>query len=230
MYDFEDYYEPSEYEELIEETIDKIRNSILSRAKEDIEYRTHEVERLKEELEKEKRIRKKVQDGNKEKDKQIEDLKNKLEKKLTAYPHTEHNIGDEVWVLNHYRTETLYCEHCNGKGTIIGNDEKYGEVEFKCPYCLGSSYKRYADKSQKNLMKVEYTSYGVLRGCIDEIDISIDCHNEVDVDYYVKIYDVVKKYSSKEVFSNVEDAANYKDMRNNEEQAKAFKKYHLEDE
>lgn len=230
MYDFEDYYEPSEYDKLIEETIDKIRNGILSRAKEDIEYRTHEVERLKEELEKEKRIRKKVQDGIKERDGQIEDLKNKLEKKLTAYPHTEHNIGDEVWVLNYYRTENLYCEHCNGKGNIIANFDNYGEVEFKCPYCLGSSYKKYGDKSQKNLMKVDYNFYGLLRGYIDEIDISIDCHNDVEVDYYVKISCGVKKYSSKEVFSNVEDAANYKDLRNNEERAKALKKYHLEDE
>lgn len=181
MYDFEDYYYPSEDEILIDETVEKLKRSILERAKHDIESQTKEVEqerKLKEQYHKWYEIEltklKDKEKENKDLKKKIENLEMKLNSKLHSIPNHKYNVGDEIYTVGGSWGYYVTCPTCNGKGTIKATTEEYGEIEAICPDC---------GTNKKYKTKVEYRNLYPVKAKVCTVNIYLSAKDGLQICY-----------------------------------------------
>lgn len=146
MYDYDYYYEqePSEIDLLIEDTVDKIRRTIIEQAKEDVESETQKSKKIQEKYDTDKKhwldMNSELRSKNNKLQNELEELKTKYEKKRTEIPSLDFEIGETVYYINYDYNRKLVCPTCHGTGYVNFNTDEYGNITTSCPHCHGNSY------------------------------------------------------------------------------------------
>ena len=137
MYDdFEDYYEPSEVDQLVEEFKDKVREHLLPNIREEIERLNKENNDLRNKNEEYRKRESEI--GNKERDLKYkaENLKREVEREFY-----QSNIGDtlkdyidkaEVWFADQKGFPQEKCSLCNDKRKLVANFPNGKTTETNC--------------------------------------------------------------------------------------------------
>jgi len=154
---YEEYYEqePSEIDEIVEDTVNRITSIIKERAKDEIESSLKAAENRQQEI---AQLKKTIQKNNEDEKKlfdEISSLKADLEAKRTAIPTLPFEIGQEVWTIGYLETKKLKCPRCKGTGCIkvAVNGE---DLTAECPVCHRNNCLK--DKPKQ---AIEYCTYSV---------------------------------------------------------------------
>ena len=193
-----------EIDDLITETIDKIKETIMLEVKNEIDNQLHKAEIKQEEIDK---LNKSLRDRNK----MIDDLRNQvkslqadIDKKRTEIPTFEYELDEEVWVAKPTVMKELVCDTCNGKGRIEISTEDYGNIKINCPTC---EHRTYFSKG-KNMQKAEYCSYAPQKYPIKGINMQYSSDG-ISVCYAIENEGFV---DCKEVFKTKEECIRYCDV------------------
>lgn len=189
MYDYDYYYEqePSEIDILIEETVDKVRDTILLKAKDEVESQTQKAKKIQEQYDKDKRIWGEVHNREaaliKELTDKLNSLKEEYNKKRSEVPSLDFEIGEKVLEANlQYQDEELVCPTCNGEGRISVKLDEYGAVDVVCPHCKNNTY-----EGEKNLVrKIKYHQYKPRATTVVRATVSFEEDNRIYATYYTK--------------------------------------------
>ena len=197
-----------EIDDLITETIDKIKETIMLEIKDEIDNQLHKAEIKQEEID---RLNESLRDRNK----LIDDLRNQvkllqadIDKKRTEIPTFEYELDEEVWVAKSVEIEELVCSTCNGKGRIEISTEDYGNLKINCPTCECRTY----FSKGKNMQEVVYDRYAPQKYLIKGINIQYSSDG-ISVRYAIENRGFV---DSKEVFKTKEECIRYCDVLNTE--------------
>lgn len=197
-----------EIDDLITETIDKIKQTIELEVKNEIDKQLHKAEIKQEEIDK---LNKSLRDRNK----MIDDLRNQIkllqadiDKKRAEIPTFEYELNEEVWVAKSVEIKELVCSTCNGKGCIEISTEDYGNVTINCPTCECRTY----FFKGRNMKKVEYYRYAPQKYPIKGINMQYSSDG-ISVRYAIENEGFV---DSKEVFKTKEECIRYCDVLNKE--------------
>jgi len=158
MYDneFENYYEQSEVDQLVEEFKDKCREHLLPNIREEIEQLNKENTELR--IKNEEYKKRESEINNKERDLKYkgENLKREVEKEFY-----ESNIGDtlkdyieksEVWFADSKGFRQDKCSLCNGKRKLVANFPNGKTTETNCD-CSNLIHKFVPEASELSLIK-----------------------------------------------------------------------------
>lgn len=189
MYDYDYYYkqEPSEIDILIDETVDKIRDTILLKAKEDVESETQKSKKIQEKYDMDKKVWDEIRQRQ---NKQILELTNKLKnleeeynKKRSETPSLDFEVGEKVLEAElQYRSGALVCPTCKGKGKVNVQSEEYGDIEATCPHCKNNTY-----EGENNLVrKIEYHQYRPRTTTVVRATVHFEENNKMHTTYYTK--------------------------------------------
>lgn len=219
MYEDDYYYETNfpELDELITETCEKIKATILESSKEEIDKQLHLSEQKQKTI---NNLNSSISTYRKNVDtlnRQIEQLKQELEKKKTEIPSFEFNIGETVYVPreDYNQRQTLYCPVCNGKGKIVINTEEYGEIKTDCPCCNGRTYPRYGQPIKESI----YETIVPYKSNVEELRYTRTKGKES------KCYGINNRtYEEEEVFSTREECLEYCKVKTKENKEIAQKK------
>ena len=147
MYDYEYYYEqePSEIDLLVADTVNKIKKTILLKAKDDVEAETQKAAKVQEQFDIYKANSERAHKSKAEFIQKLQDeLKNltvEYNKKRTEIPTVDFDIGEKVFYITYdYEDKVLKCPTCNGTGKITCTLDEYGEVQADCPHCHGMTW------------------------------------------------------------------------------------------
>lgn len=146
MYDYDYYYEkePSEIDILIEDTVEKIRQTIIEQAKEDVESETQKSKKIQERYDTDKKhwldMNSELRSKNNELQNELKELKTKYEKKRTEIPSLDFEIGETVYYIGSRYDQKLVCLTCHGSGKVNLNTDEYGDITTSCPHCYGNLY------------------------------------------------------------------------------------------
>lgn len=139
-FDSYDYPELSELDQLVDDTTDKIKDMIVTEAKEKVDTI------LNKSKEAEKRLAvayKGIREAGEEISsltKENKKLKEELEQKRTSLNTLPFEIGQKVYYLKKWTCEEITCPLCKGTGKVTTHSDEYGDVEIKCPHCKDNSY------------------------------------------------------------------------------------------
>jgi len=158
MYDdeFENYYEPSEVDQLVEEFKDKCREHLLPNIREEIERLNKENNELKNKNEEYRKRESEI--NNKERDLKYkgDNLKREVEKEFY-----ESNIGDtlkdyieksEVWFADSKGFSQDKCSLCNDKRKLVANFPNGKTTETSCD-CSNLIHKFVPEISELSMIK-----------------------------------------------------------------------------
>lgn len=136
--DFEDYYEPSEVDQLVEEFRDKVREHLLPNIREEIERLNKENEKLRNKNEEYRKRESEINSKERDLKYKEDNLKREVEREFY-----EINIGDtlkqyiedcEIWFANTENYQNQKCNLCNSKRELVANfpDGKTTKKECSC--------------------------------------------------------------------------------------------------
>ena len=188
MYDYDYYYEqePSEIDLMVEEAVDKVKSTILLRAKDRVEQQTLKAEKIKKEYQDFKDGTKEIINDQKSKIKDLEnrliELKEDYIKKRTEIPTLDYEIGDKVWMPYRMSDKTLICPTCQGTGYVNIDTDNFGSVKISCPHCHGSEWKHKGDF----VKKIQYWEYQPMIRTICGVTIEINEQKQQTIYYKVK--------------------------------------------
>lgn len=154
-----------EIDDLITETIDKIKETIMLEIKDEIDKQLHKAEIKQQEIDK---LNESLRDRNNmiaELRNQVKSLQADIDKKRTEIPTFEYELGEEVWVAKSVGILELHCDVCNGTGRITITHDDYGDLKITCPKCESRTYFR----KGKYMEKVSYYKYAPQKYSIKEI-------------------------------------------------------------
>ena len=189
MYDYDYYYEqePSEIDILVEETIDKIRDTILLKAKDEVESQTQKAKKVQEQYDEDKRtwreIHNREQSCIKKLTEELNALKDEYNKKRSEVPSLDFEIDEKVLEAKmQFEDDKLNCPTCEGKGRITITLDEYGGVEVTCPHCKNNTY-----KGEKNLVReIKYHRYRPSTTTVVRAEVSFEKSNKITTTYYTK--------------------------------------------
>ena len=140
---YDDYEpsEPSEIDNIVNETIAKITDYIIKNSKIDIDEITSQSAAWEQKYKDCKTENRKFFSDLMEKDRQIKELTNELERKRTQLGILPFEPGEEVYFIcqSYSDNETFTCPQCKGKGRIKIVHEGI-EYTSTCPTCKDSTY------------------------------------------------------------------------------------------
>lgn len=189
MYDYDYYYEqePSEIDILVEETIDKIRDTILLKAKDEVDSQVQKAKKIQELYDKDKRIWGEIHNREQTCIKKLTDelntLKEEYNKKRSEVPSLDFEVGEKVLEAEmQYQDGKLVCPTCNGKGKINVTLDEYGDIETTCPHCKNNTY-----EGEKNLVReIKYHQYRPRTTTVVRAVASFEEGNKIYKTYYTK--------------------------------------------
>ena len=200
-FDYEDYYEQSELEELREEYLKKAEElfnkdlkKIVEQTKEVYNFQNNLIQREKE-----------IED----KERALEDKERALYNQLRKELGLDLDIGQIVYIVK-VNEKKYICTHCGGKGRI--NIEKDGIVyKAECPHCYyGSMVERKYETVNRQIEGISYRFY-VSR------DRKIREKFDYETDYIALTYES-RTYKRKEIYLTLEEAQKACDELNQKEQ------------
>lgn len=219
-YEDDCYYEANfpELDELITETCEKIKSTILESSKEEIDKQLHLAEQKQKTIDNLNSslstYRKNIDALNR----QMEQLNQELEKKKTEIPSFKFNVGEEVYVPreDYNQRQILYCPVCKGKGKIVITTEEYGEIKTDCPRCNGLTYVHYGRPIKESI----YETIVPYKSNIKELRYTLTKEKEEH-----KCYSISNRtYEEGEVFSTREECLKYCEAKTKENKEIAQKK------
>ena len=154
--EYENYYEPSEVDQLVEEFRDKCREHLLPNIREEIERLNKENLELKQKNNEYSKRESEI--NNKERDLKYktDNLKREVEKEFY-----ESNIGDtlkdyieksEVWFADSKGFRQDKCSLCNGKRKLVANFPNGKTTETNCD-CSNLIHKFVPEASELSMIK-----------------------------------------------------------------------------
>lgn len=189
MYDYDYYYEqePSEIDALVEETVDKITDTILSKAKDEVDSQLQKAKKIQEQYDKDKRILNEIINRQNTHIKTLTDelsnLQKEYDKKRSEIPSLDFEIGEKVLEAEmQYEDGRLVCSTCNGEGKVKIQSTEYGEIETTCPHCKGNTY-----AGEKNIVKeIKYRRYRPRTVTIVRANVCFENNGKLTTTYYTK--------------------------------------------
>lgn len=236
--DYENYYEPSEVDQLVEEFKDKCREHLLPNIREEIEHLKKENIELKCKNDEYKKRESEI--NNKERDLKYkaDNLKREVEREFYAS-----NIGDtlkdyiekaEVWFADSKGFLKDKCSLCNDKRNLVAEFKNGKTTEINCD-CDKLIYKFVPEISELSLIKFNkkdsrYQSdrkFYFSRSYTPSKDSSYDySYNEFKLDHIVDEFNddtkelhKVKKYNAEIGFKTKEECQKYCDWLNSDKEA-----------
>ena len=171
---------------MIEEAVNKVKETILLRAKDEVEAQTLKAKKIEDEYRNFKDGAKNIIEQERAKVKelkeQLQNLQTKYDKKRTEIPTFEHEIGEKVWIPHAEWDKELICPTCKGTGKITINDDQFGNIEISCPHCHNSEWKHKGDF----VKRVSYWEYRPIEATIDCIYVTLDKNHELQTKYHLK--------------------------------------------
>lgn len=136
-FDYEELWEESrsEFDCLMDETIEKIKNLILGRVKDEVEEILHRADEEEAKVKRLEEIIRNQDKKRKELEKEIKELKDKTDA-------NRFNYGDTVFFVDSVY-KLLKCPECNGSGIIELDTPEYGKITRKCSKCNGKGKTSY---------------------------------------------------------------------------------------
>ena len=165
---YDDYEpsEPSEIDSIVDETIAKITDYIIKNSKFDIDKITSESAAWEKKYNECKTENRKFFSDLMEKDRQIKELTNELDRKRTQLGILPFEPGEEVYFIfqNNSTSCKFTCPRCNGKGRVT---VKQDGIDYNaiCPSCNDSIYSKDYYKREDS-----YNPYEVACRPITQID------------------------------------------------------------
>lgn len=189
MYDYDYYYEqePSEIDILIEETVDKIKDTILLKAKDEVDSQVQKAKKIQEQYDKDKNtwneVHQKEQSRIKELTEELKALKEEYNKKRSKVPSLDFEIGEKVLEADlQYNYGKLVCPTCNGKGKFNVTLDEYGDTEIVCPHCKNNTY-----AGEKNLVReINYRHYRPRTTTVVSANVHFEGNGKISTTYYTK--------------------------------------------
>lgn len=206
MYNYDYYYEqaPSEIDALIEETIDKIRDTILLKAKDEVESQTQKAKKISAQYDEAKRIWRETHDREqshiKELTEELNALKEEYNKKRSEIPSLDFEIGEKVLVADiQFEVGKLVCPTCHGRGRINVTLDEYGDIETICPHCKNNTY-----EGKNNLVReIKYHQYRPTTTTVVRAVASFEEGNKIYKTYYTKEHNGSCEVSHSEIKSKI---------------------------
>jgi hypothetical protein len=154
--DYENYYEPSEVDQLVEEFRDKVREHLLPNIREEIERLNKENGELQRKNNEYKNREAELNSKERDLKYKEENLKREVEREFYAS-----NIGDtlkdyiekaEVWFADNKGFEQEKCSLCNNERRLIAKFKNKKTTEIDCD-CKRLVYKYVPEISELSLIK-----------------------------------------------------------------------------
>lgn len=211
---YEDYYEqePSEVDGIVEDAVEQIVQIIKDKAKEEVDSILDRAKHYEKLWNRVKLENNKLCDELRQKDSQISNLKEDIQKKRTSLNQIPFEVGEEAYFIPTNKSQRINCPECNGKGKKIleMNGETY---HCECPKCHGQLYGANPKKY------IDYYTFSPEKNVIKAINVHID-KKGIRYKYYFD------RYSSyfEEVFKTYDEAKEYSDKRNKESYEEALLK------
>lgn len=132
-YDYEDY--KTEEEEIVDEAVEKIKDIIKDRAKNELDAVQHQLEYYKEQS----RLLTDARDNalrkwNEAKE-EFEEYKKQVNSATSVIKSLPFNIDDECWIIVTDGANEEQCPVCRGTRKIDTYHLDYGALKADCPYC-----------------------------------------------------------------------------------------------
>ena len=154
--DYEDYYEPSEVDQLVEEFKDKVREHLLPNIQEEIERLNKENNDLKNKNEEYRKRESEIRNKEIDLKYKAENLKREVEREFY-----QSNIGDtlkdyienaKVWFADNKMFHQEKCSLCNDKRKLIANFPNGKTTETNCD-CASLVHKYIPETSELTVIK-----------------------------------------------------------------------------
>lgn len=202
-YDYPDY---SALDELVDETTNKIKNMIIEGTKEKVDEILNKAKTVEQRLDvaltavrdQGKEISLLKSENNK--------LKEEIERKRTSLNTLPFEIGQKVYYLKNWSTDTVVCPLCKGTGKVTTHSDEYGDVEIKCPHCKDNSY--WSDKEKLLVKKASYQILTISDTKVKGLTIRIELDEQRNVKQKVKIilnnYSCYDTYDAEYIFTEAQ--------------------------
>ena len=181
-YDYPDY---SALDELVDETINKIKNMIINQSKEKVDeilnkaQATQDLSNI---------TNNRLIETNKENcslKTENDKLKEELQQKRTNLDTLPFEIGQRVYYIKRWKTDEVVCPLCKGKGKIITHSDEYGDVEIKCPHCKNNSY--WSERDKEIVRKALYDKLKVDSTTVKGFSIVIDSDEKGNIRQDIRV-------------------------------------------
>lgn len=184
---FEDYDYPelSELDQLVEDTTDKIKDMIVTEAKEKVDTILNKAKATEQRL---AIAYKGLTEAGEEISlltKENKKLKEELEQKRTSLNTLPFEIGQKVYYLKKRTYEEITCPLCKGTGKVPTHSDEYGDVEIRCPHCKDNSY--WSDREKLLVKEASYPILTVSDTKVEGLAIRIESDGKGNVEQKVKV-------------------------------------------
>lgn len=167
-----DYYEPSKVEEIVEEAISAIHNHIIEQAEAQVENREKSYLHYKETVRELSSQNRDLNNRISSLQKRVAELDTELHRVRFDSSTTPFQVGDKAYIVfeDWHRSHQMKCSRCNGAGYICTHvvDFPNEEVKLSCPRCQGNDYGRNRARKEDT-----YHEFKVKLAMIEEIAISV---------------------------------------------------------
>lgn len=202
-YDYPDY---SALDELVDETTNKIKNMIIEGTKEKVDEILNKAKATEDRLN--ITTNRLIESGKENRSLKTENdkLKEELQQKRTSLDTLPLEIGEKVYYLKNWNTDTVVCPLCKGTGKVTTHSDEYGDVEITCPHCKNNSY--WSDKEKLLVKKAHYQILTISDTKIKGLTIRIELDEQRNVKQKVKItlnnYSCYDTYDIEDIFTEAQ--------------------------
>lgn len=180
-----DYSEPSELDELVDETTNKIKNMIIEGTKEKVDEILNKAEETQNRLNITTNHLIETDKENRSLKTENEKLKKELEQKRTSLDTLPLEIGEKVYYIRRLTYNEITCPLCKGTGKVTTHSDEYGDVEITCPHCKNNSY--WSDNEKKIVSKTSYELLTVDNSYVKEIIVYLKLNDEGNIERNISV-------------------------------------------
>lgn len=181
-YDYPDY---SALDELVDETINKIKNMIINQSKEKVDEILNKAQATQDLLNITNNRLIETNKENRSLKTENDKLKEELQQKRTNLDTLPFEIGQRVYYIRKWKTEEVVCPLCKGTGRIITHSDEYGDVEIKCPHCKNNSY--WSERDKEIVRKALYDKLKVDSTTVKGFSIVIDSDEKGNIRQDIRV-------------------------------------------